>query len=127
LVSEEGGPWSSSRSSGAAALTLDLAPLHIYFFCAPGVVGHIKGERLEALAAFCAFAGKNPDTMNREWVRESKPRKRISSKGRHFYNDRIAEWQTSLPDDKPKQAQAGNTVRSFLIHNGIFLQSRLQA
>ena len=84
-------------------------------------------ERLEALAAFCIFAGKDPDTIIGECVRESGSGKRISAKGRRFYNDRIAEWQASLPDDRPKQARAGNAVRSFLIHNGIFLQSGLQA
>ncbi len=83
-------------------------------------------ERLAALAAFCAFAGKDPDVVIRECVRESESGKRISSKGRRFYNDKIAEWQASLPDDRLKQAQAGNAVRSFLIHNGIFLQSGLQ-
>lgn len=83
-------------------------------------------ERLEAIAAFCAFAGKDPDKVIRECVRESKSGKRISSKGRRFYNDKIAEWQASLPGDRSEQARAGNAVRSFLIHNGIFLQSGLQ-
>jgi hypothetical protein len=83
-------------------------------------------ERLDALAAFCAFADKAPDTMIRECVRESEAGKRIRAKGRQFYNDKIAEWQASLPGDKPRQARAGNAVRSFLIHNGIFLQSGLQ-
>jgi hypothetical protein len=83
-------------------------------------------ERLEALAAFCAFAGKDPDTMIGECVRQSESGKRISLKGRRFYDDKIAEWQASLPDDKRRQARAGNAVRSFLIHNGIFLQSGLQ-
>jgi hypothetical protein len=83
-------------------------------------------ERLEALAAFCAFVGKDPDTVIGECLRQSESGKRISSRGRRFYNEKIAEWQASLPDDRQKQAQAGNAVRSFLIHNGIFLQSGLQ-
>jgi hypothetical protein len=83
-------------------------------------------ERLEALAAFCAFVGKGPDTVIEECLRQSQSGKRISSRGRRFYNEKIAEWQASLPDDRQKQAQAGNAVRSFLIHNGIFLQSGLQ-
>jgi hypothetical protein len=84
-------------------------------------------ERLEALAAFCAFVGKDPDTVIGECLRQVESGKRISSRGRHFYNEKIAEWQASLPDDRVKQVQAGNAVRSFLIHNGIFLQSGLQA
>ena len=83
-------------------------------------------ERLEALAGFCAFAEKDPDTVIQECVRESEAGKRISVKGRRFYNDKIAEWQASLPGDGSAQGRAGNAVRSFLIHNGIFLQSGMQ-
>jgi hypothetical protein len=83
-------------------------------------------ERLEAVAAFCAFVDKEPDTVIGECLRESKSGKRINVKGRRFYNEKIAEWQASLPEAKPAQARAGNAVRSFLIHNGIFLQSGLQ-
>ena len=84
-------------------------------------------QRLEALAGFCGFVEKDPDTVIKECVRESEAGKRISLKGRRFYNDMIAEWQTSLPGDRSAQGRAGNAVRSFLIHNGIFIQSGLQA
>lgn len=83
-------------------------------------------QRLQSLAAFCAFVDKDPDTVIKECVRQSESGKRISAKGRRFYNDKIAEWQSSLPGDRPAQAREGNAVRSFLIHNGIFLQSGLQ-
>src|SRR3990170_8045407 len=83
-------------------------------------------ERLGALAAFCAFAEKDPDTMVAECLRESASGMRISAKGRRFYSDKIAEWQASLPGDTPAQGRAGNAVRSFLIHNGIFLPSGMQ-
>ena len=84
-------------------------------------------QRLKALAGFCGFVEKDPDTVIKECVRESEAGKRISVKGRRFYNDKIAEWQASLPGDRLAQGRAGNAVRSFLIHNGIFLQSGLQA
>ncbi len=84
-------------------------------------------QRLEALAGFCGFAEKDPDTVIKECVRESGAGMRISVKGRRFYNDKIAEWQSSLPGDRLAQGRAGNAVRSFLIHNGIFIQSGLQA
>ena len=84
-------------------------------------------ERLQALADFCAFADKDPDTVIKECVRESESGKRISIKGRRFYNGKIAEWQVSLAGDRRAQGRAGNAVRSFLIHNGIFLQSGMQA
>src|SRR3970282_540015 len=82
-------------------------------------------ERLKALAAFCAFVDKAPDTMVSECLREAASGMRISAKGRRFYNDKIAEWQASVPGDRAAQGRAGNAVRSFLIHNGIFLQSGL--
>ena len=71
--------------------------------------------------------GKAPDTMVSECLRESASGTRISAKGRRFYSDRIAEWQASLPGDRAAQGRAGNSVRSFLIHNGIFLQAGIQA
>ena len=82
--------------------------------------------RVQALTAFCAFVEKDPDTVIKECVRQTESGKRIRAKGRRFYNDKIAEWQASLPGDRPARARAGNAVRSFLIHNGIFLQSGLQ-
>ena len=56
--------------------------------------------------------------MIEECVRESESGKRISVMGRRFYNDKIAEWQASLPGDRAVQRRAGNAVSSFLIHNG---------
>ena len=84
-------------------------------------------ERLKALAAFCAFAEKDPDTMVSECLRESASGTRISAKGRRIYSEKIAEWQASVPGGRAAQGWAGNAVRSFLIHNGIFLQAGMQA
>jgi len=39
-----------------AALTLDLAPVHIYFFCDLGIVNRIKGSRLKELVDVGALA-----------------------------------------------------------------------
>ena len=83
-------------------------------------------SRAEILEEFCLFVGKDPDTVIRECVRESEGGKRISVKGRRFYQEKIGEFQASVSGDSRTQAHWGNTVRSFLIHNGIFLQSGLQ-
>jgi hypothetical protein len=83
--------------------------------------------RLRALEEFCGFVDKEPDAMVSECLRDTASGKRISARGRRFYNDKIAEWQASLPGDRAAQGRAGNAVRSFLIHNGIFLQSGMQA
>ena len=85
------------------------------------------GEKTQALDAFCSYVDKDPDTIIAECIRESESVRKISVKGRRFYNDKIAEWQASLPGDRTAQGRAGNAVRSFLIHNGIFLQSGMQA
>ncbi|HLB26234.1 MAG TPA: hypothetical protein VJN32_01175 [Dehalococcoidia bacterium] len=84
-------------------------------------------ERLKALDAFCAFVDKDPDAMVGECLRQTASGTRISAKGRRFYNDKIAEWQASVAGNRAVQGRAGNAVRSFLIHNGVFLQSGVQA
>ncbi len=82
--------------------------------------------RVQILQRFCEFVERDPDTVIQECVREVEGGKRIRVKGRRFYNDKIAEFQASVDGDSRTQAHWGNTVRSFLIHNGIFLQSGLQ-
>ena len=82
--------------------------------------------RLEVLGRFCQFVERDPDTIIRECLREAEGGKRISIKGRRFFDERIREFQASVVGDARTQAQWGNMVRSFLIHNGIFLQSGLQ-
>ena len=83
-------------------------------------------SRMHILERFCLFVERDPDTVIQECVREVEGGKRIRVKGRRFYNDKIAEFQGSVDGDSRTRAHWGNTVRSFLIHNGIFLQSGLQ-
>lgn len=83
-------------------------------------------QRLSTLEKFCRFVERDPDTIIRECVRQAEGQKRISSKGRRFYDDKIRQFQESAPGDSRTKAYWGNTIRSFLIHNGIFLQSGLQ-
>ena len=83
-------------------------------------------SRLEVLRCFCQFVGKDPDTMIGECLRTVEGQLKISIKGRRFYVEMIQEFQDSLEGDARQKAQGGNTIRSFLIHNGIFLQSGIQ-
>jgi len=83
-------------------------------------------SRLKVLERFCRFVEREPDAIIAECEREVEGGKRIRIKGRRFYNEKIAEFQTSVDGDSRRQADWGNTVRSFLIHNGIFLQSGVQ-
>ena len=84
-------------------------------------------DRLAALEAFCRFAGKDPDMIVSECVIERDGEKRIRAKGRQRYVDLIAEFQSNVEGSRLKRRKWGNAVRSFLIHNGILLQSGLQA
>jgi hypothetical protein len=79
--------------------------------------------RLEALQRFCAFVGKDPDTIVRECLRESETGTKISIKGRRLYATKIEEFAQQGGSDARTRATLGSTIRSFLIHNGIFLQS----
>lgn len=53
--------------------------------------------------------------------------RRIRTKGRARYAALIDEWQASMEGSRIRRAKWGNTVRSFLIHNGVLLQSGVQA
>lgn len=82
--------------------------------------------RLDVLRRFCEFVGKDPDTIIGECLRTVEGQTKISLKGRRSYVRMIEEFQESLQGDARQKAQGGNTIRSFLIHNGIFLQSGIQ-
>ena len=83
-------------------------------------------SRLDVLRRFCEFAKKEPDAIIRECILVKGGEKRISIKGRRSYSEKIAEFQDTVAGDARERARQGNTVRSFLIHNGILLQSGLQ-
>ena len=80
-------------------------------------------ERLEILRAFCRFADKDPDAIIDECILVREGEKRIRAKGRRRYADLIDQFQSQVPGSRPRRAKWGNTVRSFLIHNGILLQA----
>ena len=85
-------------------------------------------SRLRLLEEFCTFTGLDPDQVVAACLlikdgRETK----ISIKGRRAMAEKIAEFQAQRSDASPgERARRGNTIRSFLIHNGILLQSGMQ-
>jgi hypothetical protein len=83
-------------------------------------------HQLEVLERFCRYVDRDPDAIIGECSREVDGGKRIRIKGRRFYSEKIAEFQASASGDARGKARVGNTVRSFLIHNGIFIQAGLQ-
>ena len=85
-------------------------------------------SRLNLLGEFCALVELNPDEIVRACllVKEGRETK-ISIKGRRSMAERIAEFQAACSGaDSRDRAKRGNTIRSFLIHNGIQLQSGVQ-
>ena len=84
-------------------------------------------DRLPTLAAFCAFADVGPDRIIDECTRIDKDGdRRISIKGRRKYAALIDEFQAQSDGPRHRRAKRGNTVRSFLIHNGILLAAGAQ-
>lgn len=82
---------------------------------------------LATLQRFCTFVEREPDAIIAECSREVESGKRIRIKARRSYAEKIVEFEASVEGDTRTQTRAGNTVRSFMIHNGIFMQAGLQA
>ena len=82
--------------------------------------------RLETLQRFCGLVERSPDAIIEECSREVDGGKRIRIKKRRFYSEKIDEFQASVDGDTRAQTRAGNVVRSFMIHNGIFMQGGVQ-
>ncbi|HZP57048.1 MAG TPA: hypothetical protein VFC53_05785 [Dehalococcoidia bacterium] len=84
-------------------------------------------ERLPILEAFCRHVGRDPDQIIKETTMVKDGEKRIRTKGRARYAALIDEWQARVEGSRIRKAKWGNTVRSFLIHNGVLLQGGMQA
>jgi hypothetical protein len=82
-------------------------------------------ERLATLQRFAEFTAKDPDTMIKDCTREVESGKRIRIKARRQYTEAIAAFQQAQEGNARQQARAANFVRSFFIHNGIFMQAGL--
>jgi hypothetical protein len=83
-------------------------------------------ERLAMLEAFCRHIARTPDQIIAETTMLKDGERRIRVKGRERYAALIDEWQAQQEGSRIRKAKWGNTVRSFLIHNGVLLQSGVQ-
>ena len=85
-------------------------------------------QRLKTLAEFCEFVSLSPDDIVKACLLEKDGQQtKISVKGRRRVAEKISEFQTAGEGlDSRQRAARGNTIRSFLIHNGILLQSGMQ-
>jgi hypothetical protein len=77
---------------------------------------------LPALEAFCEFVGKDPDAVIADLLTPVEGGyEKIRYKARHRYIQLISEFEATNPGGR----QAGNAVRSFLIHNGVAVGTRI--
>jgi len=83
-------------------------------------------ERLPMLEAFCRYANRDPDQIIKETTMIKDGEKRIRTKGRERYSTLIDEWQAMQEGSRIRKGKWGNTVRSFLIHNGVLLAAGMQ-
>ncbi len=81
--------------------------------------------RMTTLERFCDSVGKDPDALIAECTREVEGGKRIRIKARRQFSEQIAEFQAASGGSARDQLKLGNTIRSFFIHNGIFMQAGL--
>ena len=81
--------------------------------------------RTSALERFCEFAGKDPDALITECTRQVESGKRIRIKARREYSEKIAEFQAASDGGARDRLKLGHTIRSFFLHNGIFMQAGL--
>jgi hypothetical protein len=85
-------------------------------------------DRLETLSRFCDFAGASPDEIIQQCFYRKKDSGdlRISVKARRRFAEMIDDFQGATEGSRFEKARAGNAVRSFLIHNGVLMQSGVQ-
>ena len=83
-------------------------------------------ERLPMLEAFCRFANRDPDQIIQETTMTKDGERRIRTKGRERYAALIDTWQASIEGSRIRKGKWGNSVRSFLIHNGVLLAAGMQ-
>ena len=85
--------------------------------------------RLDLLRSYCDFAGTTPTQMIEACLIADADaavggQREISIKGRREMNQSIDDWAQTLPGTGFMRTIAGNSIRGFLVHNGILIQGR---
>lgn len=88
-----------------------------------GLSPEADAKRLQVLAEFCTMAEKQPDEIIDDCLRDVDGGKKIRVKGRRFYADKINEFEQQGEGTSGDRRQRANYVRSFLIHNGVLIQT----
>ncbi len=80
---------------------------------------------LELLGGFCEATGQAPEELVASCFRVTKEGDRkISIKGRRAMQEAIESFIAKRGETGHAAVAAGNMLRSFLIHNGVFMQGR---
>lgn len=80
-------------------------------------------NRLVLLVDFCRHVGRSPDDLVAGCLRTTKQGDTaISAKGRNAIQAAIDEFMAATGRTGQDAVVAGNTLRGFLIHNGVFIQ-----
>jgi hypothetical protein len=89
-----------------------------------GVSAEADAKRVQVLAEFCARVEKQPDEIIDDCLRDvDGGGKKIRAKGRRFYADKINEFEQQADGTTGEKRQKANYIRSFLIHNGVLIQT----
>ncbi len=86
--------------------------------------GADDAERLNALLAFVKHLGKDPDTIIKECLKDEGEHKKIKAKARTRYCGLIEKAEAEIFGGGNAGRQKANMIRSFFIHNGVFLQAK---
>jgi hypothetical protein len=81
-------------------------------------------KRITVLTEFCARVEKQPDEIIDDCLRDAEGGgKKIRAKGRRFYAEKINEFEQQAEGSSGERRQKANYIRSFLIHNGVLMQT----
>jgi hypothetical protein len=84
-----------------------------------------RQHRLVLLGEFCDHTGQSPEELVKGLLRTTKSGgTAISSKRREAMNTTIDEFVEKRGLTGKDAIVTGNTIRGFLVHNGIFIQGR---
>ncbi len=79
-------------------------------------------HKLKVLRRYCEVAQRDPDALVANLLRDTPTGKKIWLKRRRAEMARIDEFEAVVAGGEPRAGrEAGNTIRSFFIHNGVAL------
>ena len=80
-----------------------------------------RRRKLDVLRSFCETIQMDPDSLVKSLFRATPEGPRIKLKRRRTVVEQIAEFEAKAREtqDVRQARDVGNTVRSFLIHNGV--------